>query len=94
MWSIAKEQEVNQNKLGGDKKNKMSSLACRQCGQPITFDNKHISQRTGKKTPLESSLSLADGFRFSLVLEDMLAHCKELLEYRNGQLLFVLSSRS
>jgi hypothetical protein len=31
----------------------MSSLACRQCGQPITFDNKHISQRTGKKIPLD-----------------------------------------
>ena len=29
----------------------MSSLSCRQCGQPITFDNKHISQRTGKKIP-------------------------------------------
>ena len=31
----------------------MSSLACRQCGQPITFDNKHISQRTGKKILLD-----------------------------------------
>jgi hypothetical protein len=31
----------------------MSSLACRQCGQPITFDNKHISQKTGKKIPLD-----------------------------------------
>ena len=31
----------------------MSSLSCRQCGQPITFDNKHISQRTGKKIPLD-----------------------------------------
>jgi hypothetical protein len=30
----------------------MSSSACRQCGQPITFDNKHVSQRTGKKIPL------------------------------------------
>jgi hypothetical protein len=30
-----------------------SSLSCRQCGQPITFDNKHISQRTGKKIPLD-----------------------------------------
>ena len=28
-------------------------LACRQCGQPITFDNKHVSQRTGKKIPLD-----------------------------------------
>ena len=31
----------------------MSSLSCRQCGKPITFDNKHISQRTGKKIPLD-----------------------------------------
>jgi hypothetical protein len=31
----------------------MSSLSCRQCVQPITFDNKHISQRTGKKIPLD-----------------------------------------
>jgi hypothetical protein len=31
----------------------MSSLTCRLCGQPITFDNKHISQRTGKKIPLD-----------------------------------------
>jgi hypothetical protein len=31
----------------------MSSLACRLCSQPITFDNKHISQRTGKKIPLD-----------------------------------------
>jgi hypothetical protein len=31
----------------------MSSLSCRQCGEPITFDNKHISQRTGKKIPLD-----------------------------------------
>jgi hypothetical protein len=30
----------------------MSSILCRQCNQPITFDNKHISQRTGKKIPL------------------------------------------
>jgi hypothetical protein len=30
-----------------------SSLSCRQCGQPITFDNKHISQKTGKKIPLD-----------------------------------------
>ncbi|HJT49672.1 MAG TPA: hypothetical protein VJ729_15930 [Nitrososphaeraceae archaeon] len=29
------------------------SLVCRQCGQPITFDNKYISQRTGKKIPLD-----------------------------------------
>ena len=31
----------------------MSSLSCRQCGEPITFDNKNISQRTGKKIPLD-----------------------------------------
>ena len=31
----------------------MSSILCRQCNQPITFDNKHISQRTGKKIPLD-----------------------------------------
>jgi hypothetical protein len=30
-----------------------NSLTCRQCNQPITFDNKHISQRTGKKIPLD-----------------------------------------
>jgi hypothetical protein len=30
-----------------------SSLSCRLCKQPITFDNKHISQRTGKKIPLD-----------------------------------------
>jgi hypothetical protein len=31
----------------------MSSILCRQCNQPITFDNKHISQKTGKKIPLD-----------------------------------------
>lgn len=31
----------------------MSSLSCRQCGEPITFDNKHASQKTGKKIPLD-----------------------------------------
>jgi hypothetical protein len=31
----------------------MSSILCRQCNQPITFYNKHISQRTGKKIPLD-----------------------------------------
>jgi hypothetical protein len=31
----------------------MSSLACRQCGNPIKFDDKHVSQRTGKKIPLD-----------------------------------------
>ena len=29
------------------------TILCRQCGQPITFDDKHISQRTGKKIPLD-----------------------------------------
>jgi hypothetical protein len=33
----------------------MSSILCRQCNQPITFDDKHISQRTGKKIPLDPS---------------------------------------
>jgi hypothetical protein len=31
----------------------MSSLSCRLCGQPITFDSKHVSQKTGKKIPLD-----------------------------------------
>jgi hypothetical protein len=31
----------------------LSSIVCRQCGKPITFDSKHISQRTGKKIPLD-----------------------------------------
>jgi hypothetical protein len=31
----------------------LSSLSCRLCGQPITFDNKHISQRAGKKIRLD-----------------------------------------
>jgi hypothetical protein len=30
-----------------------NSILCRQCNQPIAFDNKHISQRTGKKIPLD-----------------------------------------
>jgi hypothetical protein len=30
-----------------------SSILCRQCNQPITFDNKRISQKTGKKIPLD-----------------------------------------
>jgi hypothetical protein len=29
------------------------TLQCRACNKPITFDNKHISQRTGKKIPLD-----------------------------------------
>jgi hypothetical protein len=35
----------------------MSSIVCRQCGNPIKFDNKHISQRTGKKIPLDMETS-------------------------------------
>ena len=31
----------------------MSSLACRQCGQSIKFDDKHVSLKTGKKIPLD-----------------------------------------
>jgi hypothetical protein len=31
----------------------LSSLACRLCGKPIKFDDKHISQKTGKKIPLD-----------------------------------------
>jgi len=31
----------------------MISLTCKLCNQTITFDNKHISQRTGKKIPLD-----------------------------------------
>jgi hypothetical protein len=31
----------------------MSSLACIQCGEPIKFDDKYVSQRTGKKIPLD-----------------------------------------
>jgi hypothetical protein len=31
----------------------MSSVVCRLCGQPITFNNKHVSQKTGKKIPLD-----------------------------------------
>jgi len=31
----------------------MSSLPCRQRGHPIKYDKKHISQRTGKKIPLD-----------------------------------------
>jgi hypothetical protein len=35
----------------------MSSLSCRLCQQPIKFDDKHISQRTGKKIPLDIETS-------------------------------------
>jgi hypothetical protein len=31
----------------------MSSISCRLCGQAIKFDDKHVSQRTGKKIPLD-----------------------------------------
>jgi hypothetical protein len=30
-----------------------STLACIQCGKPIKFDDKKLSQRTGKKIPLD-----------------------------------------
>ena len=30
-----------------------SLLSCRQCGKPIKFDDKHISERSGKKIPLD-----------------------------------------
>jgi hypothetical protein len=33
----------------------MSDILCRQCGKPITFDAKHISQRSGKKIPLDKA---------------------------------------
>jgi hypothetical protein len=34
--------------------NKMSkSLSCNLCGEPIKYDDKHVSQRTGKKIPLD-----------------------------------------
>jgi hypothetical protein len=33
----------------------MSSITCRLCNQPIKFDDKHISQRTGKKIPLDAA---------------------------------------
>ena len=29
------------------------SLLCRLCGEPIKFDDKHISERTGKRIPLD-----------------------------------------
>jgi hypothetical protein len=31
----------------------MTGLACKLCGVPITFDNKLISQKTGKNIPLD-----------------------------------------
>jgi hypothetical protein len=31
----------------------LSNISCRLCNQPIKFDDKHISQRTGKKIPLD-----------------------------------------
>jgi len=30
-----------------------SIILCRQCQNPITFDDKYISQRTGKKIPID-----------------------------------------
>ena len=30
-----------------------SLLSCRICWQPIKFDDKHVSQKTGKKIPLD-----------------------------------------
>jgi hypothetical protein len=34
--------------------NKMTkSLSCNLCGEPIKYDDKHVSQRTGKKIPLD-----------------------------------------
>ena len=29
------------------------SLLCRLCGKPIKFDDKHISEKTGKRIPLD-----------------------------------------
>jgi hypothetical protein len=31
----------------------ISSLSCRLCGQPIKFSDKRVSQKTGKKIPLD-----------------------------------------
>jgi hypothetical protein len=31
----------------------MSSFSCRLCGSPIKFDDKWVSERTGKKIPLD-----------------------------------------
>jgi hypothetical protein len=31
----------------------MMSLLCRLCGEPIKFDDKRVSERTGKKIPLD-----------------------------------------
>jgi hypothetical protein len=31
----------------------MSSLSCRLCGEPIKFDDNHVSERTGKRIPLD-----------------------------------------
>ncbi len=35
----------------------MSSLSCRLCGQPIKFDEKWVSERTGKKIPLDPGIN-------------------------------------
>jgi hypothetical protein len=34
-----------------------SSLFCYLCGKPIKFDNEYISERTGKKIPLDEETS-------------------------------------
>jgi hypothetical protein len=44
--------------LGDDRNSKMSSnssnlLSCRLCGEPIKFDDKYVSHRTGRKVPLD-----------------------------------------
>jgi hypothetical protein len=31
-----------------------STLQCRRCGQAIKFDDRHVSQKTGKKIPLDA----------------------------------------
>jgi hypothetical protein len=30
-----------------------TTILCNRCQKPITFDSKHVSQRTGKKIPLD-----------------------------------------
>jgi hypothetical protein len=48
-------QNNQQNSRGGELARKMtlSSLSCRLCGKPVMFDDKHVSQRTGRKIPLD-----------------------------------------
>jgi hypothetical protein len=31
-----------------------STLQCRRCGKEIKFDDRHVSQKTGKKIPLDA----------------------------------------